>query len=280
MNHQTDQVLTMGRLQCLLPPREVPRLAGWQFDIHSSAGKFSPEGCYDFIALPDGRLAFLLAGDSRHSGAAALLVAMMRLLLLNCPLASISGPLLFPDGLLAYLNRVLADAPLNGLFLTAQAALLSPLDGRFLYANAGHPLPLWWRSSWGKIAPLAEPPGRPLGVDPFSEYGCAEVILGPGDLLFAYTEGLAKARDSRGEWFGRSRLEECVRGWGALGAAAVKVRVLAWLEAFLDGDLPGVDGMFVLLEWLHRQNDRTRRQGFPRASERDGQGKSEGFGTG
>lgn len=252
-------------MQRLLLPHDVPRLAGWRIEVHYGVGNLPGGDYYDFLALPDGSVGFFLADATGHGAESAVLVAMTRVLLHACPLSSgvcrrpfcpVTGPIQPPDVLLAYLNRVLTENILDEQFLTAQAGLLCPEDGRFRYGNAGHQLPLWWRAAAGKVVPMPDTPGLPLGIDPLAEYGQAVVSLDPGDVLFAYTDGVTEARDAQGELFGRRRLEECFRSTAALGAAEVKARVLAGLASFLAGESPQDDVTFVVIERLARPVER------------------------
>jgi phosphoserine phosphatase RsbU/P len=54
-----------------------------------------------------------------------------------------------------------------------------------------------------------EPHGVPLGVEHSPGYGESELALAPGDLVFAFTDGLVEAR-RQGETYGTSRLAASV----------------------------------------------------------------------
>ena len=54
-----------------------------------------------------------------------------------------------------------------------------------------------------------EPHGVPLGIDPAPGYGESELELAPGDLVFAFTDGLVEARRDA-ETYGTRRLATIV----------------------------------------------------------------------
>ena len=113
-------------------------------------------------------------------------------------------------------NRLPSDT-----FVTAFLGVLVPEGLR--YCNAGHLPPLRVR---GGAAERLSGHALPLAIDGGSEYEDSELGLDPGDLVFAYTDGLAEARRG-GDVYGLDRLEALVAkrakglsagGPGALGA--------------------------------------------------------------
>jgi sigma-B regulation protein RsbU (phosphoserine phosphatase) len=55
--------------------------------------------------------------------------------------------------------------------------------------------------------------GLPLGVDEHAEYTSAEAPIGPGDVIFASTDGLTEAR-REGRQFGDARLDDLLAEHG------------------------------------------------------------------
>jgi phosphoserine phosphatase RsbU/P len=89
-------------------------------------------------------------------------------------------------------------------FVTAFYGVLSP--GRLLWAGAGHLPPIHVS---GPSARALEPHGLPLGVERRPRYGESELELAPGDLVFAFTDGLVEAR-RESETYGTDRLARIV----------------------------------------------------------------------
>ena len=96
-------------------------------------------------------------------------------------------------------NRLPSDT-----FVTAFLGVLVPEGLR--YCNAGRLPPL--RTCGGASERLSGH-ALPLAIDGGSEYEDSELRLDPGDLVFAYTDGLAEARRG-GDVYGLDRLEALV----------------------------------------------------------------------
>ena len=61
-------------------------------------------------------------------------------------------------------------------------------------ANAGHNLPFQWTS--GGMFEL-RPSGMPLGLTPDMDYEEKQALIGPGECLFLYSDGLVEAHNER-----------------------------------------------------------------------------------
>ena len=157
MRERVRQLRMIGEWQRHLLPRELPQLPGWHIAGHYTAGPWPGGDYYECLRLPDGRILVLVADASDQGAPAAALVAMVRVVLHSCPLASGVERLPFcplhetlvqpPHILLGHLNRVLVENSLEEQFLTAFGGVLNPAAGTFHYANAGHPAPRWWRAA-------------------------------------------------------------------------------------------------------------------------------------
>jgi phosphoserine phosphatase RsbU/P len=118
-------------------------------------------------------------------------------------------------------------------FVTAFLGILSP--DSLTYSNAGHLPPLLLRD--GVTEPLALH-GLPLGIDEVGSYSESELAPAPGDLVFAYTDGLVEAR-REGELYGQERLAALLaRLAGTLApaelVAAMHEDVAAWGDGLAD----------------------------------------------
>jgi len=91
------------------------------------------------------------------------------------------------------------------MFVTCFYALLDPITGRLLYANAGHELP--YRQQNGSASELWAT-GMPLGMMQGTCYDEHEVILMPGENLLFYSDGLVEAHNPAREMFGFPRLQK------------------------------------------------------------------------
>jgi len=141
---------------------------------------------------------------------------------------------LSPAAVLEQTNRMLLGRLPRDTFVTVFLGVLSQESLR--YCNAGHLSPL--RVRGGRAEPL-DLHGLPLGVDDVASYSESELELTPGDLIFAYTDGLVEARRD-GDVYGQERLAAMVARLAATLApaelvAAMHEDVAAWGDG-LDDD--------------------------------------------
>jgi serine phosphatase RsbU (regulator of sigma subunit) len=101
------------------------------------------------------------------------------------------------------------------MFVTCFYAILDPKSGRLLYANAGHDLPYLRR---GRGAKELRARGMPLGLMPGMSYEEKEVMLGAGEAVLFYSDGLLEAHDPEGQMFGFPRLQTLVAQYAEEGA--------------------------------------------------------------
>jgi serine phosphatase RsbU (regulator of sigma subunit) len=155
---------------------------------------------YGVWTLPCGRLA-LLIGDVAGKGAVTSGLSAMARFFVEA--STWDHPR--PGEALARAGAMLADRLPEDTFVTAFLAILA--DGEMRCAGAGHAAPLVGRAAGGTAdVPIR---GLPLGVDPASRYEECTVTLEPGDVLFAYTDGLSEARRD-GQMFGAERLAQAL----------------------------------------------------------------------
>jgi phosphoserine phosphatase RsbU/P len=110
-----------------------------------------------------------------------------------------------PAEVLARLNR---DYPLErfGKLLTVCYLLLDVESGRVRYSNAALPLPFLLRAD-GSLESLGKG-GTIIGVGGDAVYEEGEVVMGHGDRLFLYTDGIVEYLNSRGEVYGEEQFVE------------------------------------------------------------------------
>lgn len=151
--------------------------------------------CYDFMTLPDDRLA-LVVGDASGKGlAAALMMASVQ--------ASLRTAALFTSNDLAALLKIVNiqayASSLADRYATVFYGVFDLATRTLRYVNAGHNPPVVLRND-GSVHWL-EPSGAPVGMFPDSNYQESVVQLNPGDLVIAYTDGVIEATNpGREEW--------------------------------------------------------------------------------
>lgn len=216
-----DELEVARQLQRELLPDRAPELPGWRFAHSYRTANEIGGDYYDFVPLPDGRLALVSGDASGHGMAAGLLMAIASATLHTAITADPA-----PAAVAAQLNRTLCVTGGPRAFMTLFYGLLDPASGRLDYLCAGHPFPLLRRAAGG-IEELGRG-GLPLGLRPALEATPAATVLAPGDLLLLYTDGLPEALDAAGQAFGFERLSGLLVQGGDAGA--VHARVAAALD--------------------------------------------------
>ena len=115
-----------------------------------------------------------------------------------------------PREIMEKMNVVLSENNPSLTFVTAFIGCLHVSTGELLYCNAGHCAPLIVESQKSKAESLQMEPNIPLGFDgrySFVEQGC---MLGEGDTLVLYTDGVTEARNSAHKMLGMKRWAEIV----------------------------------------------------------------------
>ena len=159
---------------------------------------------YDVLDLGEGRVGFII-GDVSGKGVPAALFMMralneLRLQMRACPDLGRA---------LTDANRSLYQTDEVELFVTAFVCVLDTRSGRLTYANAGHN-PAWIRRGDGGHEWLVCDPERIIAAFPEHGYTEHEAMLGPGEGMLLYTDGITEAVNAQREFFGVERLEETI----------------------------------------------------------------------
>jgi serine phosphatase RsbU (regulator of sigma subunit) len=224
------EFLAVGKLQRGLLPKELPRVDGYQWEVHYATSTRAGGDYYDAFALPDGRIGAIVADATGHGAPAAVLMGMARALL-----GAETDPRLAPNEALAHVNRQLGRMLPLGWFVTACYVVIDPADGRLTYSLAGHEAPLVVRARDGAVEQLPDRGGLPLG--PFQNHGyeASAAELEPGDTLVLFTDGVTETRSPSRELFGVERLREALAGSAHAELGDAKARLLDRLERHAAG---------------------------------------------
>jgi serine phosphatase RsbU (regulator of sigma subunit) len=115
------------------------------------------------------------------------------------------------------------------MFVTCFYAILESENGRLRYANAGHDLPYLQH---GGVTEELRARGMPLGLMPGMDYEQKEIILGAGDSVLFYSDGLVEAHDPEGEMFGFPRLQRLIATRSAGSGEELVALLLEALHSF------------------------------------------------
>jgi serine phosphatase RsbU (regulator of sigma subunit) len=222
---RVQQELRVARsIQQASLPKEVPTLEGWQISPYFQPAREVGGDFYEFFELDDGRVGFAV-GDAAGKGVPAAFMMTGTCAFLGA-LATASGA--SPGEVLARVNEaVLARMPPN-MFVTCFYAVLDPESGRLSYANAGHNLPCCGQEQGAREL---EARGMPLGLMPGMSYEEKETVLGLGESVLFYTDGLVEAHNPQGEMFGTPRLRSLLSERPE-GGASLSTTLMEELERF------------------------------------------------
>ncbi|MFL5672540.1 MAG: SpoIIE family protein phosphatase [Chloroflexota bacterium] len=195
---QEMRVATLIQQQFL--PRQLPALPEWQIAAYYGPARAVGGDFYDFIEMPGGRIG-IAVGDVTDKGVPAALVMARTHSILRAEASRSESP----GTILARANELLVPEMPARMFVTCLFAILDPVTGRIVLANAGHNLP-YVRTDSGVTELRAT--GMPLGLLPGIRYDETEGVIEPGNNVLLYSDGLVEAHDPAREMYGFPRLRD------------------------------------------------------------------------
>jgi anti-sigma regulatory factor (Ser/Thr protein kinase)/putative methionine-R-sulfoxide reductase with GAF domain len=139
---------------------------------------------YDIFELPRGRLGVAIGDVVGHGVRAAALMGQLRTAL-HAYAAEGHGP----ARTLELVDRFVQAMP-EPAMATAAYGVLNTDTGLLTVASAGHPPPLVVRRDGVDVVDVR--PAPPLGAIPYGSCTEVEVIVGPGEMVILYTDGLVE----------------------------------------------------------------------------------------
>lgn len=207
-----EQLALARSIQSRLLPGRIPRVPGAElFAVNISSAQVSGD-YYDLIECRDGSLGLVISDVSGKGIPASLLASSLQAALrAHCDNSD------SPGLILERVNRNLHASTDPQHFATLFLAFYDPRTRRLRYSSGGHNPPVLRRHD-GTIE-LLEEGGLPLGAFDFGSYAEGEVVLGPGDVLLLYTDGLTESCNDADEEFGVDRVADALHRYHELPAA-------------------------------------------------------------
>ncbi len=185
-------------------PKYPPSLAGYEFTAFYSPANHVGGDYYDYIGLPDGRTAIVVADVVGHGVAAAMMMAKVAAEAKYC-LASESHPATAMSKLNQRITMLGVDR-----FVTIIMIVLDDEKNEATIVNAGHMAPLWRRVDGTITEPGGDLSGLPIGILEDISFNQTTIQLKPGDLLMMYTDGVNEAMDAKNQQYSIGRLRDKV----------------------------------------------------------------------
>ncbi|MBK9097753.1 MAG: serine/threonine-protein phosphatase [bacterium] len=119
-------------------------------------------------------------------------------------------------------NLIFEDDKFTSLFY---GELTTHRGGLFLYANAGHNPPIFYKSKTEE-AEYLEPTGPVLGPAPDAKYHVDSINFSKGDILLLYSDGITETANENFEAFGDDELVSKLISLSKLGAKEIALGIL------------------------------------------------------
>ncbi len=218
-NLERDLEIAM-QVQIGFLPNKPPDVKDYDFADYYEAAQHVGGDYYDYIKLPDGRIAVTVADVAGKGVPAALLMARLysaaryHLLTKETPAEAMSG-----------LNSEIATSGLGHRFITCAMAVLEPKKHEIVLVSAGH-LPPIARDLEGNVEQIeGDDTGLPLGIIPDQTFVQSVHPLKQGDTWVLYTDGVTEAMKPNREIYGSKRLQAFIKSGPLEVDALVKATV-------------------------------------------------------
>jgi serine phosphatase RsbU (regulator of sigma subunit) len=238
-----DELELARDLQASLIPKKLPEAPGYQLGAYNRIANMVGGDIYDFVLLPDGRLAALFGDASGHGMAAGLVMAVAH--------AAFRTQLEIdpaPEPMFQTLNRILCRTGTPRAFFGCVYLLLSP-DGSFSGSVAGHP-PVLRLDASGAVEERIGKGAYPLGVKTPLSWEVQSGRTAAGETLLLHSDGVTEARNAGGVEFGDARLELSLRRVAERAAPDLVASLAADLTAFCGRETPEDDVSIAAIRYV------------------------------
>jgi PAS domain S-box-containing protein len=157
---------------------------------------------YDFFFIDDERFCICIGDVSGKGVPSALFMAVTKTLIKSRTTDDFSTA-----SILTHVNTELSTDNKSCMFVTIFLGILNIRTGHLVYTNAGHNPPYLKRGD-GALQRLDARHGPVIGAMSGMVYGEEVDTLGPGDLLFMYTDGVTEEMNVDEQLFSERRMAE------------------------------------------------------------------------
>jgi len=227
-------------IQAWLLPAKPPQVPGLDIAFATRPANTVAGDYYDVFPRPGFEAADVQAGQKEQTFLIAIadvagksIPAAMLMATIQASLRTLCMTPGSLTDLVARMNRYACSNSQNGRrFTTGFLAEYQPSSRMLRYVNAGHNAPVLRRHSGASEELCAG--GLPLGVLESAEYESGTVILEPGDVLVAFTDGLVEAENIRSEEYGQGRFMNTLFANAAAPADAILRTILSDIDRFVN----------------------------------------------
>ena len=210
-------------------PTHPPEISDYDFSDFYEAALGVGGDYFDYIVLPDGRVAISLGDVAGKGVPAALLMARLfstsRLHLLTAPNVAEA---------MTRLNAEIVSSGVGHRFVTCVMMVLDPRTHELTIANAGHMAPNLRKGSQQVTEVGADVSGMPLGIVSDQEFKQCQIQLEPEDAIVLFTDGISEGMNDSNEIYGTERLASYV-ATGPQNMKSLVTGIIEDVELFCDG---------------------------------------------
>jgi len=210
-----EREFEIGReIQAGFLPENIPQPQGWEIAALLKSAREVAGDFYDVFELQKDKIGLVIADVCDKGLGAALFMTLFRSLLRAAsnmdlyahtpPRALISDPDRLRNAVSLTNNYIAEIHGRTGMFATVFFGILDLRTSILTYVNCGHVFPLL--ADQKGVKQTLELTGPALGAVLDAAYDIRELKMEPGDMLFAYTDGLTDTANPQGEFFDKSRL--------------------------------------------------------------------------
>ena len=237
--HFRDELLLARDLQADLVPQTLPETPAFELAGFNRVANTVGGDLYDFVPLPDGRLAVLFGDASGHGMSAGLIMAVTQAGFRTQISVDPSPPAVAAaiNALLCRTGACRTSGPRN---FFAGVVMLLASDGSWSAVVAGHP-PVVKLGPDGRVVETIGVGAYPLGVRATAHWPLLSGGLAPGGTLLFHSDGVVEVRNAAGEEFGDARLAAILSRRAGVSAKELVGSIAATLLEFLGRNPPDDD---------------------------------------
>ena len=234
-----------SEIQSNLVPKRMLKIPGFDISAYYRPSKEVGGDYYDFITIDEDNEGIIVADVSGKGIPGSLVMSMARAFI---RMEAEGGRNTSPADTLTRANRMLAQDIKKGMFVTALYCILNKKTREIRVASAGHNPMVVWRAAANKID-LVNPSGIALGFDkgPVFERTIKEekVVLGPGDRIVMYTDGVVEAMNAENQEFGDKHFYQIIQQMGTRDSNQMLNLIIKAIDEFRK-DAPQSDDITVV----------------------------------
>jgi len=237
-----ERELEIGReIQSGFLPDTLPQPKDWEIAASLKSAREVAGDFYDVFELAQGQIGLVIADVCDKGLGAALFMTLFRSLIravanidffTNTAYTGMISAAMRLKNAISLTNNYIAETHGNtSMFATIFFGILDAHTGVLAYINGGH-LPPMLINQHG-VKETLKLTGPAVGAASGADFKVSEVVVEPGDTLFAYTDGITDAVNPAGEYFSVKGLVPLFVGNQAL--SAVLEQIIKEIELYSPG---------------------------------------------